>query len=162
MNRLTRIFRHGRVARWHTNPDLAHTRDTIDGHMSRTARIILALHPMPSPKLIFAALTHDDGEHVTGDLPPAAKRRLGFKVALDIMERNVRDEIWGPIPITKEDERWLVFADRLDAWMWVQHHAPRVLHEPEWVEAQQWLKSEAIGIEALDAYWLITAAETAR
>ena len=81
MTNLNSIFRAGFVRRWHSDPDLCHTVDPIDGHSARVARIILALHPSPSVALIRAALTHDDGESVTGDMSAVMKRNNPFIAA---------------------------------------------------------------------------------
>jgi len=66
-------FRASFVRRWHTNPDLAQTVDTMAGHGGRVARIILKLWPDASAALLHWALVHDDGESVVGDVPAPAK-----------------------------------------------------------------------------------------
>ena len=66
-------FRASFVRRWHTNPDLAQTVDTLAGHGGRVARIILKLWPDASAALLQWALVHDDGESVVGDVPAPAK-----------------------------------------------------------------------------------------
>jgi len=140
---LRNIFRAGFVRRWHTNPDLAHTCDRIDGHSARVARFILALHPKPSAALLEAALTHDDGESVVGDMPYSAKRgSLG--VELRDAEVRAASALWGGSPLLQGDDmRWLKFADRLDAYMWAAHHAPHVMDRDGWPEAREWLLDEA-------------------
>ena len=40
MTNINSIFRAGFVRRWHSNPDLCHTADRIDGHSARVARIM--------------------------------------------------------------------------------------------------------------------------
>jgi len=140
---LINIFRAGFVRRWHTNPDLAHTCDRIDGHSARVARFILALHPGPSVALIEAALTHDDGESVVGDMPYSAKTgQLG--VDLRHAEGRATSALWGSSPLMQGDDmRWLNFADRLDAYMWAAHHAPHVMDKDGWPEVREWLLAEA-------------------
>lgn len=139
---LLNIFRAGFVRRWHTNPDLAHTCDRIDGHSGRVARIILALHPDPSVALLRAALIHDDGESVVGDIPSSAKTD-NWGLELKDLEDNARDCLWLGMPFISDfgetDARWLKFADRLDAYMWAAHHAPHVLGGDGWPEAREWL-----------------------
>ncbi|WP_165775071.1 hypothetical protein [Mameliella alba] len=136
---LKAIFRAGFVRRWHTNPDLAHTVDRIDGHSARVARIIMALHPSPPLELIRAALIHDDGESVIGDIPGPAKERMtdsGWSLAP--IEGAALHEVWGAFEKPRQDERiWLWFADRLDAYMWAAHHAPHVLNGDGWPEARR-------------------------
>lgn len=136
---LLKIFRAGRVNRWHTNPDLAHTNDRIDGHGARVARIILALHPDPSLDLIRAALIHDDGESVVGDVKaPFKDDRPDIADALADAEGEAVEAIWGRGYVVEriDGAAWLKFADRLDAYMWAAHHAPHVLSGDGWPEAK--------------------------
>lgn len=136
MTDLLAIFRAGFVRRWHTNPELAHTCDRIDGHSARVARIILALHPSPSLGLIHAALIHDDGESVVGDMPHGAKDgHLGTEYRH--AEGTATRRLWGDLPgLSGHDSLWLKFADRLDAYMWAAHHASHVLNRGGWPEAR--------------------------
>jgi hypothetical protein len=55
------------VRRWHQNPALAHTHQTIADHQGRCVLLLLALHPAPSLALLRAVATHDIGERVAGD-----------------------------------------------------------------------------------------------
>lgn len=145
---LVAIFRAGFVRRWHTNPDLAHTADRIDGHSARVARIILALHPEPSLDLIRAALTHDDGENAVGDVKAPAKDEFPVIAdALDEMEHYERERLWAGDwcdVIGGDDRRWLKFADRLDAYMWAAHHAPHVLSGDGWPGAWGWIEDQSV------------------
>lgn len=156
---LLKAFRAGLVARWHTNPELAHTNDRIDGHSGRVARIILMLHPDPSVALLRAALIHDDGEHAVGDVKAPCKDEFpDFAAALGEIEAHARADIWGLQEVfsdlSPEDRQWLKFADRLDAYMWAAHHAPQVMNGDGWPEACMWLcdEGQALGAEdGLDA-----------
>lgn len=136
------VFRAGFVTRWHTNPDLCHTNDRIDGHSARVARVILALHPSPSLALIRAALTHDDGESGVGDVKaPAKDADETLSALLTGAERAHRMLLWGPDPeLSDLDRDWLHFADRLDAYMWASHYAPHALTSDGWPEAKDRLK----------------------
>lgn len=147
---LTAIFRAGFVRRWHTNPDLAHTCDRIDGHGARVARIILAWNPDPSLELIKAALIHDDGESVVGDMPyPAKTGRLATEYCH--AEGVASRKIWGDAPMLSKpnDGTWLKFADRLDAYMWAAHHAPHIMDSDGWPEALEWLVEAAADLGCL-------------
>lgn len=137
---LDTVFRAGFVRRWHTNPDLAQTGDRLDGHQGRVARLLLALWPSSSREILIAALTHDDGESVVGDMPATVKG-AGVTCAA---EDFARQAIWGPDPGLANLERArLKFCDRLDAFMWARHHAPQVLDGDGWPECARWLLDEA-------------------
>lgn len=147
------IFRAGFVRRWHTNPDLAHTCDRIDGHSARVARIILALHPRPTVEILRAALIHDDGESAVGDIPaPIKTGRL--RAELNHAEGRAARAIWSDdMPLMQgSDLAWLHFADRLDAYQWASHHAPQAMHRDGWPEARQKLYAQAIELGCTDAF----------
>lgn len=153
---LRQIFNAGRVMRWHTNPELAHTNDRIDGHAGRVGRIILALHPSPSVALLRSALIHDDGEIAVGDMKAPLKDKFpDIAAALSDVEADHRIKLWGHDPsMTIDDALWLRFADRLDAYMWAAvHHAD--LSEDGWPDAYQWLigASRRLGCEPALKRW---------
>lgn len=151
---LVEIFRAGFVRRWHTNPDLGHTVDRIDGHSARVARIILALHPNPTLDLIQAALIHDDGESVVGDMGAVIKQELPLIAAqLASIENQATADLWGwtGYEMEAEHKSWLKFADRLDAFMWAAHHAPHIMDRDGWPEARTWLYAESAKLGCRDA-----------
>jgi len=120
----TPLWLSGRVLRWHTNPRMAGTGDRLDGHHARVAQIILQFHHDPSVALLRAALTHDAGEFIVGDLPGDMKRQMP-----DVAERHAlveavaRDTIAGVFPdLSESDQTWLRWADRLDAYLWASWH----------------------------------------
>ena len=118
------IWNAGATRRWHTNTDLAHTVDRVDGHGARVAKIIIALHPDPSPELIKEALIHDDGEYVVGDIPAPIK--AAWPTLSEILrgaEGATLDRFYGERePLTPFEKKWLKFADRLDAYLWAKQH----------------------------------------
>ena len=140
---IQRVFYAGLTTRWHTNPHLAQTCDRLDGHQGRVARLILALWPEASRDLLIAALTHDDGESVTGDIPATYPKSDKRKVA----EAFARNDIWGHTPrLSYEDGQRLRLADKLDAYMWAEHHAfTVVLDSDEWAEA--WREIVKLAVE---------------
>lgn len=145
-------FRAGAIRRWHTNHALAGTGDRVDAHSGRVARIILAWHPAPSLALLRAALTHDDGEIGTGDIPGPVKAALPFEVALDLerIEDAARAAIWGEYPELTEDEGlWLTLADRLDAYLWALDHDADV-DSADWREMRHRIKGLAIRLNVAD------------
>lgn len=142
MPKLIDIFAAARVTRWHTHPRLSLTHDPLDGHQGRVARIIMALHPAPSAQLLMAALTHDDGEHVTGDMPGHFKEDFSYGMEwIDEIEQQGREELWGNVHINVSGENadWLRLADRIDAFMWCGFHAAEELDKPEWKRARAWI-----------------------
>lgn len=141
------------VTRWHAGtsaPWLAHTMDRIGGHGGRMAVLSLHFWPDASRDLLAACVTHDLGEYVTGDLPCGVKVEnpcLCYEVdhvesdALDAMKMNFS-------PDSDADLRRLKFLDRLDAYLWAQHHAPQIMSREDWVLAGKWLvdEAEAVGV----------------
>ena len=141
------IFNAGRVRRWHTNPVMADTDDRIDGHSGRVARIIARLHPKPSADLLVAALTHDDGEIAIADISGPNKSAMkkkdfdAYTVTEKMQDAHIK-VIWGRV-YHYNCWRWVDFADKLDAYMWVKHHKPQELRRNEWIETAAWLFTEA-------------------
>lgn len=148
MTNIQSQFRASFVRRWHTNPDLAQTVDTLAGHGGRVARIILKLWPDASEALLQWALVHDDGESVVGDVPSTTK---GATVIQE-QERAALDRIWPGLPeLTPDEYERLKFADRLDAYMWAKHHAPHTLESDGWPECRRWLfaQAEVLGVSVV-------------
>jgi len=128
----------GRTMRWHTHPHLAGTGDRLDGHQARVAWIILESHPNPSLALLRAALTHDAGEATVGDLPASFKRDCP-EVALEHRKSEEwnREATAGPWPdLLPVEEDWIRWADRLDAYLWSQHHGTD-MSQIEWRIARE-------------------------
>ena len=142
--KLGRIWRAGSVRRWHTNPHLAHTVDTLDGHCARVARIIMNLWP-DDRDAIQGALIHDDGEHVIGDIPATHPKSR----AQTLTEAAIIYDLWGQQPLGGLSGERLKFADKLDAHLWARHHAPHTLTGDGWPEARAWLETESrrLGVE---------------
>lgn len=141
------IFRTGLTRRWHRNPDVCHTNDPIGGHAGRVARLIALLHPYPTRYLLIAALAHDDGEGVVGDVAkPDKDSDPDFAEAVERRESKARSALWGGDPLDNLDAhemRWLKFADRLDALQWAQHYTPHALRGDGWPEQIEALRAEA-------------------
>lgn len=147
-DKLLTAFRAGFVRRWHCNPELSHTGDRIDGHSGRVARIILMLHPDPSVRLLKAALIHDDGESVIGDVKaPSKDANPEMALWLSEAETVARESIWGgDDALTDSENEWLKFADRMDAYMWANFHAPHVMGSDGWPEARERLLSQSTAL----------------
>jgi hypothetical protein len=131
------VWSAGRVRRWHMSAVLSGTDDFLDGHCGRVARIILALDPDARAALIAAALTHDDGEHVTGDISGPRKRAMPWPVLADLeaAEAAGRFGLWGRdfgAGLSAAESAFLHLADQLDGFLWVRLHRPDELRRPDW------------------------------
>lgn len=139
------IFKAGFTRRWHTNHELAHIEDRVDGHSARVARIILYFNPAASAALLAAALRHDDGEAAVGDMKaPLKVARPDIAAALDQIETSARVVLWGDgdRDLSDDEADWLHFADKLDAYMWAAHHGAN-LSRDGWPECLGWLMAVA-------------------
>jgi hypothetical protein len=157
-NKLKKITDHflpnlhaGMLHRWHTHPHLAGTVDRLDGHQGRVAKIMLKFWPDTSREALILALAHDDGESGTADIPGAAKGEMPMDLRgqFERMEIECRNALWSgftgkysPLIRSTEVDRFS-FADKLDAYMWAEHHAPHIMCHKEWQDAAQWLCGRA-------------------
>lgn len=151
---LATLWLSGSVQRWHCNPVLARSGQTLADHQGRCVLLLLALHPAPSAALIFAAATHDVGEIAVGDLPLDFKR--GFP---DVAARHAEAEhiarraLCGPPKaLTGDDLIWLKLLDQLEAHCWCLHRAPFEYERPAagWMAAEPALFDRAaqLGVDA--------------
>lgn len=146
---IEQIWNAGRVRRWHMNPDLSGTDDFNDGHSARVARLLLAIWPDTSDRLLRAALMHDDEEFFVGDIAYPAKKKYPRSVGeLEVLGQFEVADMWGDTHVSEMglstlDKRRLKFADYLDAFMWVRHHKPQLLERNDWREQRQMLIREA-------------------
>ena len=142
------------VTRWHAGPSspwLAHTGDRTGWHGARMAILAIRYWPGASAELIRACIVHDEGEYRAGDMPQTAKRaNPGLSRDMATIERECRDDMGMVMPdMFPEDLRRLKFLDRLDAYLWAQHHAPDLMRQTGWVADRNWLEFEAkaLGVE---------------
>jgi len=95
--------------------------DTVGSHSAGVACIVLALYrgALPSAELLAAALTHDLGEQVTGDIPSPVKKSLDAltKNRLEDMECELLGECGLLYVVTDEEYVVLKFADNLDGFI---------------------------------------------
>ena len=124
------------VRRWHTDARLAPTGQTLGHHQWGVATLILTLHPNPSRSLILAALTHDAGELLTGDVPYAFKKFYGgggVADAVEIAGEAERDDMLGfTLEIEDTEQEWLEMCDRLESVLYVAVHDPDRLRQDGW------------------------------
>lgn len=144
---LTDILRSGYVRRYHANPDLAHIGDTVAHHHAMVAQIVLWLNPDASPALIYAALHHDCGEMMVGDLPAPFKEAAPELAAAHAqIEAEAARAMGAHVWITPAEGAWLTLADRLAAYVHVRHVAPHVLGGSGWPVAREALLTLAAGL----------------
>lgn len=123
------------VQRWHTDPDLSKSGDSIAGHQCRVALLAAQLMPTISKEALLHALTHDLGEWFTGDISsPTKLTQPALKKMVDTIEEEGRRSLgFTDSVITEEEAALLKLCDRLDAFMWRLKHLPtsisRVVHE---------------------------------
>lgn len=131
------LYHTGFVQRWHTHTLLARLGQTLGHHQWGVATIIGQLHPEPSADLILAALWHDVGEFVSGDMPYGAKRNNpALSKKLKRVEEAAHLTLTGCLFVGSDDDdqMWINMADRLEAYLYVRRFHPHLLDTPEWLE----------------------------
>jgi 5'-deoxynucleotidase len=133
------LYLSGFVQRYHTHPTLARLGQTLAHHQWGVATLLAKLHPEPSAALLKAALWHDVGEFVSGDVPYTAKRNnVALSYESKRVEDRAREEITGHMFIEVGDSSlWLELADRLEAYLYVNTVAPDLLDSDEWFECSE-------------------------
>jgi len=131
-----RLYLSSFVRRWHTDAKLAPALQSNGHHQWGVGVLILTLHPNPSRALILAALTHDAGEMLTGDLPYTFKHRYADSAvvgAIGAAEEQARSEMLGfYAPVDEIERAWLVMCDRLESVLYVAVHDPDRLGHEDW------------------------------
>lgn len=130
---MARLLRSGKTKRWHNNPDMNHSNETNAEHQWGVAAFVLWLVPDASRELIIAALHHDVGELVVGDLSLDFKRsNPTFAEQHAKIEAAERDKIVAPLNITQREVHILKIADWLAAWDAMAHHQPGMRNRRDW------------------------------
>ena len=114
------LYRAGIVKRWHTNLTLKE--QSIAEHQWAVAMICTELRPGNLP-LLSAALVHDLGESITGDLPYMGKRLFPpLKTTSEIAERRfaTRHELVHIDVLSPENQHCLKWADMFEALLFAQ------------------------------------------
>lgn len=102
------IIRGSEVTRYHT---LRTIQEETVGHHSHLVAMFCFLLTEASPNLIFAALTHDLAEHVTGDLPSPIKRQLGIGEQFGQLEEELMETVGLVTDLDESEKRTLKVAD---------------------------------------------------
>jgi len=110
----------GRASRrYHTMEMLDYQR--IDAHSFGVAMFTTIIVPVATPDrralLLLAALTHDLGEHKTGDMPAPFKRSIpGLHKTMDAAEGALLDDAGLAVALDGKDKRVLTLADCADGF----------------------------------------------
>ncbi len=126
------IYRSGSVTRWHTYPEVP--AQSLADHHGRVAQIVLFFWPNCEASLLYAALHHDCGELIVGDVPKPRKDDDPELAALLHLREAVARAEMGIDVIDHNDPR-LIFADLLEAYSYVALTSHHLLGEPAWVRA---------------------------
>lgn len=126
------IYKSGSVSRWHANPDVL--AQSLADHHGRVAQIVLFFWPNCEASLLYAALHHDCGELIVGDVPKPRKDDDPELAALLYLREAVARAEMGIDVIDHNDPR-LIFADLLEAYSYVALTSHHLLGEPAWVRA---------------------------
>lgn len=146
------LYLSGFVQRWHTHPTLARLGQTLAHHQWGVTTLIMSLHGRPSVRLIRAALWHDVGEIVYGDVPYSAKSgNPELAALLSEAESQAAFKITGYYNnLSESDNLWLAMCDRLEAYLYVKLVAPALLESEDWVECLAHIKDMAQDLDVLD------------
>lgn len=115
---LAALYLSGETRRWHANPAMAGTGQTIADHQCRAAQLLLALHPGAAPALVYHVLHHDVGEAMAGDLPrPFKAAQPDLAAAHAGIEAEMAGAMLGaPLPhLTPREADWAKLVDMLEA-----------------------------------------------
>ena len=120
IDKINAARRAGRVVRFHTHDMIR--RENVAEHTFNMMNILMIItNGNLSQNLIMAALLHDQGEYVTGDIPSPVKRVLldVDRGTIDSMESNGVNFIHhrGSPELTTWEHKLLKLADNLDGWL---------------------------------------------
>lgn len=120
ISKIKAVRKAGRVTRYHTH-QLIHQEDVAQHTFNMMNLLMVLTHGNISHNLLLAALLHDQGEYITGDIPSPVKR--GFddatKHRIDGMESSGVDFIHhrGSPDLTEWEHKLLKLADNLDGYL---------------------------------------------
>jgi hypothetical protein len=78
----------------------------------------------------------------------SAKADPELKAALDRVEAQALNDMGIDMPLSALDRARLKYLDRLDAYLWAEHHAPHLMEWDEWQAASKWLAQQWIVLVA--------------
>jgi hypothetical protein len=71
--------------------------------------------------------------------------------AADRLEEQALSAMGLAFSLSLTDQRRLKYLDRLDAYMWAEHHRPELMDRPDWLGARHWLITEWTDLERIAA-----------
>lgn len=114
--RLLLIIQGGTVKRFHTTPMLHANLNSQ--HQWGTAMLAYMLSGnKPSLNLIMACLTHDLAEKVYGDTPAPAKRALGIRDTINVLEAEFLSDNLANFQLTADELTILKLADIMECML---------------------------------------------
>jgi hypothetical protein len=141
------------MLRWHVNPHLNQSGQTLGHHGAAAAILAHALWPGDA-ELLWACIAHDLGESVTGDVPSPAKQG---NPELALMLTSIEAAALDAMGIRHQPSDRLDLVDRLEAYLWMMHHAPSQRLTPEWGKSLAWIEGMALeqGVPVANAVQVI-------
>ena len=141
--------------RWHVNPHLSHTRETLGHHGAAAAILAHALWP-DDAEVLWACIAHDLGEISTGDVPSPAKLA---NPELALMLTSIEAAALDAMGVRYQPSDRLDLVDRLEAYLWMMHHAAPQRLTPEWRKSLAWIEGMALeqGVPVANAVQVILA-----
>lgn len=144
-----KIYRGMRTTRYHTDPLLTRVNQTNADHSWGVVYLITCFHPNPSANLLRAAITHDCAEFQVGDVPgPVKSQDTYLKDHLDLAETRILDEAGMLWVLTRTEEKWIKWADCLEACLFMYTFQPNYMDREDWRECAAAVErlSEELGV----------------
>lgn len=126
----------GHVRRWHQHPIMSKHVENLAEHQWKVAVLMHWLDPDASQSDLIAALTHDVGEVIAGDLSPYAKALVGEAHAeVEVRARHDMVQIGSVL----RPGHLLRVADKLAAWDFMLRNEPSLRWTEEWQVAVEYV-----------------------
>ena len=141
------------LRRWHVNPHLNQSGQTLGHHGAAAAILAHAMWPGDA-EVLWACIAHDLGESATGDVPSPAKRANNtLAIELLIAETNAL----AAMGVSYQPSDRLDIVDRLEAYLWMMHHAAPQRLTPGWCKSIAWIEGMALeqGVPVANAVQVI-------
>lgn len=130
------IYAGGKLKRFHARDTL--TEQNIADHSFGVAWLTILQYDIESPPrsaVIMAAMSHDLGEHIAGDVPGDTKKRVPeLKAIMNRLEDEALASVGLTFSLTNAEERIIKFADLMEGLMFCirERHLGSRVCEPIW------------------------------